>query len=291
MNFTGGLTSKNPFVRKATAAALLVPRACAKASGNSPEYERRCPVLANSFPKSGTHLLQQIVRGISGLRDYGVLLSSMTSSFQFCERTPGNMVQCLRRIVPGEMLRGHVQYHESYASVLRERRVVHYFIYRDPRDVVLSEARYLAKMNRWHRLHSYFRNLSDEEAILLSINGIKDTIALRYPDVAERFAKFHGWLHCPDTLAIKFEDLRGDKRDWAICEISQFYVDRAAIVLSTEKLAAQMANSIDPTKSHTMRVGRSGGWRDEFSVRCKDRFKKVTGDLLIELGYETNNDW
>ena len=42
---------------------------------------------------------------------------------------------------------------------LAKKNVVHYFVYRDPRDVVISEAHYLREMNRWHRLAPYFRKL------------------------------------------------------------------------------------------------------------------------------------
>ena len=67
---------------------------------------------------------------------------------------------------------------------LADGNVVHYFIYRDPRDVVVSEAHYLRDMNRWHRLTPYFRKFeSIDDAIMLSINGLEPPVAgIDYPE-------------------------------------------------------------------------------------------------------------
>lgn len=39
------------------------------------------------------------------------------------------------------------------------------------------------------------------------------------------------------------------------------------------------------------RKGQVAGWRDEWSVRDRLVFDAVAGDLLVELGYETDRDW
>ena len=98
------------------------------------------PVLANSFPKSGTHLLVQIVEGLPDRTNYGTFLASNTSSFQLRERSPENTCGFIRGFVPGEIVRGHLYYDPAYAEELNRRRTVNYFVYRDPRDVVVSEA-------------------------------------------------------------------------------------------------------------------------------------------------------
>lgn len=52
-----------------------------------------------------------------------------------------------------------------------------------------------------------------------------------------------------------------------------------------------MKNNIVPEKSFTFRLGKSGSWRKEFTETNKRNFKEATGNFLIELGYEENNDW
>jgi hypothetical protein len=57
-----------------------------------------------------------------------------------------------------------------------------------------------------------------------------------------------------------------------------------------EALRLLMA-AIQPRRSATFRSGKSGTWRQYFTEEHKRLFKEVAGDLLIRLGYETDNDW
>jgi len=43
-------------------------------------------------------------------------------------------------------------------------------------------------------------------------------------------------------------------------------------------------------RSH-LRSGKPGQWREHFSAAHKARFKELTGDLLVRLGYETDTRW
>ena len=63
-----------------------------------------------------------------------------------------------------------------------------------------------------------------------------------------------------------------------------FQVDRETAIQT-------ILEAIQPEKSPTFRKGKTGGWRNHFSDEHKQIFKDITGDLLIELGYETDNDW
>src|SRR5687768_7590712 len=166
------LSSRNGFVRKGARAALAVPKWVRSWTATNADYAARPPVLANSFPKSGTHLLAQLTEGLPDRVNYGAFLGSETSSFQLRERSAANTHRFIRNFVPGEVIRGHLYYETSYAEELVKRNAVNYFVYRDPRAVVVSEVHYLRDMNRWHRLAKYFRRLPTiGEAISLSIRG------------------------------------------------------------------------------------------------------------------------
>ncbi len=39
------------------------------------------------------------------------------------------------------------------------------------------------------------------------------------------------------------------------------------------------------------RKGIAGDWKNVFTEQNKQEFKAAAGDLLIELGYEEDNDW
>jgi hypothetical protein len=288
-----GLSSRNGFVRKGTAAALRVPRFLYGLRARAGDYQVSPPVLANSFPKSGTHLLFQIVDGLPHSTNYGAFLASMTSSFRFRERSPENASRFIRSFVPGEIVRGHLFFHPQNAADLHDKNVVHYFVYRDPRAVVVSEAHYLREMNRWHRLAPYFGKLASmDQAIMLSIRGFDPPIAgLEYPNIAERFARYAGWLNREDCLALRFEDMASDSRPTVIRRMAEFYASRRSNAVDVDACVAAMSASIAPQKSHTFRSGKKSGWQHEFTADHRRVFNELAGDLLIELGYEQSHDW
>ena len=112
-------------------------------------------VLANSFPKSGTHLLTQILEPL-GQNDFGNFISS-TRSFNMKELSGNAHIKAINSLLPNEISPGHMFYSEDYEVELKLRNIIHFFIFRDPRDVVVSDAYYLANMNRWHKLHPYLK--------------------------------------------------------------------------------------------------------------------------------------
>lgn len=287
------LHHRSGIVRKTSIFFLRAPKRLALVAARPDDYLRRPPALANSFPKSGTHLLDQIVAGLPGRENYGAFIASLTSSFQMRSRTTEETVALIRRSVPGELVRGHMFYDPAFEAALQERNFAPYFISRDLRDVVVSGAHYLRTMNPWHRLHKYFKDCSTvEEAILLQIQGLTDRDpAIPFPSLAERFAPYEGWLSSPAACAIRFEDLRGDRLQASLERIVDFYIARSDEPIDRAATLARLAAGIAPEKSHTFRKGKKGGWQEAFTPACREAFKKVAGDLLIRLGYETNYSW
>jgi len=290
---TNGLSHRNGFVRKGSAALLRVPRWLRRRDARPEQFRAAPPVLANSFPKSGTHLLAQVVAGLPDRANYGEFLASMTSSFRFRKRTPDSTAEAIRGMVPGEIVRGHLIYDPQYAEELGQRNVVHCLIYRDPRDVVVSEAHYLREMNRWHRLHPYFRRAASiDDAITLSITGLVPAVpGLEYPNVAERFAEYQGWLGRDDCLAVRFEDLVSGRQASVVEQIARFYALRTDTVCDIRACVERMLACVAPKKSHTFRSGERAGWRREFTDHHRRLFAELAGDLLVRLGYEQDNSW
>jgi len=289
-----GLYHKSGLVRKATVAVLQIPRRYHRWKQGWEDIEANPSILVNSVPKSGTHLLEQIVRGLPNRRNYGTFLSSMTSSYQFRERSEAETLSVIRSFLAGEVIRGHLFFSPMYEISLRNREVVQYFIYRDPRDLVLSEAHYLRSMNRWHKLHPVFRELpSIEASISLAIRGFASgtEMGLQYPDIASRFRRYYGWIESSTVCAIRFEDLIGPRRDSILREMAEIYARRLCYDVNIESLVDHMRINIVPERSHTFRRGKKGGWREQFTPEHRELFQQVAGDLLIQLGYEAGDSW
>ena len=288
-----GIFSRNGIIRKSSSFLLRGPLAAARWKAKPEDLQALPPVLANSFPKSGTHLLDQVVEALPGCRNYGRFLGSMTSSFKFRQRSPENVLAFIESFVPGEVIRGHLFYSEPAAAALAAKHTVHYFIFRDPRDVVLSETHYLRSLNTWHKLHPYFRDApSMEEAISLSIKGLEGRVpGVDYRNIGERFQRYAGWVGNPDICAVRFEDLVSEDREAHLRRMLDFYRERTETHFDNEAVLAEMIESMRPEKSHTYRKGKSGGWREKFSEHNRELFKEIAGEKLIELGYEQDLDW
>lgn len=287
------LSSKNGFVRKGARALLWIPKWIAARRAGDAELALAPPALANSFPKSGTHLLVQVLDALPQRRNYGAFLASTISSFQFRERSSSNTCNFIAGFTPGEVVRGHLYFEPQYADALNRRHTANYFIYRDPRDVVVSEAHYLREMNRWHRLHPYFRDAASlEDAIMLSINGFNPPVlGIDYPNIAERFARYEGWLGDPNCFSVRFEDLVSEQQPAIVRRIAEFYAARTKSEFDFETTVAAMQASIAPKKSHTFRSGKKAGWQKEFTAEHRARFAEIAGDLLVRLGYEPDLAW
>lgn len=243
------------------------------------------PVIVNSVPKSGTHLLLQVLSSLPNLRRWGLFLASQPS-FRFREIPERRLATKIRGMANREIAGAHLHWSRLIQEACRQRGVIKFFIYRDPRDVVVSEAYYLAEMNRWHRLHGRFRAIADpQERIRLSIEGLSSAEGPVYPDIARRYERFLPWLEDPDVLAVRYEDLVGDKRASHIERVIRFWLARQSEADSASVLTRQAIESIQPQRSHTFRRGQAGGWREAMDAETKSHFSRRCESLVTRLGY------
>jgi hypothetical protein len=284
---------KNALIRKSAKYMMCLPRAVERLKASKSDYEHNPPVIINSFPKSGTHLLLQIAQAFPGVHDWGNFAASLGSSFFYHKVNESTLCGKLRRLAPGELCGGHIFYSEQMRKTTEQTNAVHLFIYRDPRDVAVSEAYYLTNMNKWHRLSKYFRNLPDMQSrIMFAIAGGREAdFSYYYPDIKKRFADYQNWLSDGNTLAVRYEDLISERRPEVVREIVKFYLKKSNADVDQDYCVRSALDNINPNKSHTYRKGKKGGWRNEFTDEHKKAFKEIAGDLLIGLKYEKDSDW
>lgn len=291
-NFLINVVNKYAILRKSLDYARHIPRMFKRRWVEDVDYYTSPPVLANSFPKSGTHLLLQILKALPDIKHYGTFIASKPS-LTFQERSEKKHTMMLGKIIPGEVVPAHLFYNTQYKMLLDKKNCAHFFIYRDLRDVVVSEAYYLTKMNKWHRLHRVFASLDNmNERISTAILGIKDDdFPVNYPNIAERFSRYSNWISTPHVTALKYEDLISTQKRVYLREIAEHYDSMSSRALDIEVMINAMEDNIQPEKSHTYRKGIVGGWKKAFTEEHTLQMKEVAGSLLIELGYEDHADW
>jgi hypothetical protein len=259
----------------------------------SKDLTNKSAILVNSFPKSGTHLLKQVFEPL-GFDDYLQHPSSLPSFPHRINNVKSDIAK-IKRVVQNELMCAHFFARDELIEYISRINIVHFFIYRDPRDVVLSEVHYLTEMNKHHALHKFFKNIkTEEERIKFAMmgNDYLDT-RLPFPNIKERVLWYKEWIKNKNCFCIKFEDLVNPiTQDEIIKQIILHLIDSKALKMTLKEGRALAFNGINPNKSHTYRVG--GGknkWKSKFTDEHKQLFKSVAGDLLIDLGYETDLNW
>ena len=250
-------------------------------------------LLGISFPKSGTHLLDQILLGFSNVAPFAKRVHSFYAEYEGesgHKRTPEQALAWLDSLHPRDVASAHLFARPEVVARVCSPKFAPYFIFRDPRDVVVSHVFYVTDMEARHVHHDYYQSLPDFDARLrFSILGRPDSEA-EFPDIARRFAPYLDWINHPEALTIHIEDLIND-RAATLTQIMDHLLARVPLRATRQLILDSLETSINPKKSPTFRSGKTGEWKKYFTEEHKKIFKDVAGDLLIKLGYEKDGEW
>mgnify|MGYP001371737271 FL=1 len=251
------------------------------------------PIFGNAKPKSGSHLLLQVLNGFTRIMPYRYVEAEPVRTITKDGRRRANseILGDLTRVPRGVIGWGYVDAAPENASFLTSSGRVNFFIYRDPRDLLVSQVFFATDMHEEHGMHDYYQSLPDfGERLKVAITGV-DRDGLYMVSVKGRYEGVFQWLEQPNVMCIRYEDLV-DRRESTLASMLD-EVERTGYKIPTprETAAAILVEAIQPKKSRTFRVGKTGNWKEYFTDEHKRLFKDVAGDLLVRLGYEVSNDW
>ncbi len=251
------------------------------------------PIFGNSKPKSGSHLLLQILNGFTQIMPYRYVDADPVRTIEKNGRrkTKEEILDELKQIPDGVIGWGYVDATPENASFLIQTGRVNFFIYRDPRDMLISQVFFATDMHEEHGMHAYYKSLPDFGARLnVAITGI-DQDGLKMVSVKQRYEGVFAWLEQKNVMCIRFEDLINNRDATLLSMLDEVENTGYKIPTPREKALSILVEAIQPKKSHTFRSGKTGGWTQHFTAEHKKLFKEVAGDLLVRLGYEKSNDW
>ena len=196
----------------------------------------------------------------------------------------------------------HLGYKPEYENFLKARGAKAFFIYRDPRDQLVSQVYYMFRQSpspaRFTFKSLLMALIGDNDESPKEIGHFQDTkLRLLSPNkyishIRRFYEIFMGWLNSDVCYCVKFEDLVGpngggtaEKQKREIANIAR----HAGIELTEQKINEIASKSFGSTWS--FREGKTGSWETHFSEEAVIAFKRVAGDLLIKLGYEPDNNW
>ncbi|GIU97212.1 MAG: hypothetical protein KatS3mg013_1015 [Actinomycetota bacterium] len=241
--------------------------------------DRSAPkVLGVSIPKAGTHLVERAL--CLHPRLYRKILPTITGA----KLGRGGLDGLLARLGPGEVVLAHLRFDPAYPGDLRRRAVRGVFLVRDPRDVVISQARYaMGRTDHW--AHGLFAARADErERLRLAIAG-DERGGLR--SIGRRLADYAGWLEAPGVLVVRFEDLvgargGGDPRRQREA-VAGLY--RHLGLEPDDDLVRRVCERLFSADSPTFRRGTIGQWRSTLDAELLALLEDVAGEQLARYGY------
>jgi hypothetical protein len=250
-------------------------------------------VLGNAMPKSGSHLIIQVLHGLVEIGPF------IDSGFPPLNRAEDNrklsdeaVLTNIHRMRRGDLAYGYIQAREPFISALTTPERATIFVYRDPRDMLVSHMFYATDMHTGHGMHAYYSQSlhSTQERLAAAIQGVHLPDAELSP-IRDKYEAYLGWLNIPEVLCLRFEDLILDRRV-ALGSILDYLAERGFEPrVSREQAIQALEGSIRPKKSGTFRKGQPGNWREHFNPEIIQLFKEQTGDLLVRLGYEADENW
>ena len=197
----------------------------------------------------------------------------------------------LKNLPSGVIGWGYVDATPEIVAFLCRPGRVNYFIYRDPRDMLVSQVFFATDMHEEHGMHEYYNSLGDfGERLKVAITGIERD-GLHMVSVKRRYEGVFQWLEQQYVMCIRFEDLINDRDATLAGMLDEVEKTGYKIPMARENTLSVLIEAIQPRRSHTFRSGKTGGWREFFTDEHKKLFKDVAGDLVMRLGYEKSNDW
>ncbi|OSM01915.1 hypothetical protein [Magnetofaba australis] len=234
-------------------------------------YSQNLPLWLISIPKAGTHLLKSLAQAFGYRLDYQTPGIPQGGAAYYLEhanshtRAADFFVDSVRRAPYGNRLHPF-----PIAPGL--------FIYRNPLDILVSEAHYYAQPGKTP-FHGYLSQLTFAQRIDRLID---DPWLLG--SIRQRVGGFLPWLDFPNVISFSFEELigaaGGGDQQTQLALIWSLQL-KLQVPGSPEAFARRVFNPASPT----FRQGRLGAYRAEMDAQQLQGFEALPQDFMTQLGY------
>nr|HID58122.1 hypothetical protein [Desulfobacterales bacterium] len=235
-------------------------------------YYKNKPLFLISIPKSGTHLLYQLVEAFG--YEPGIICPDHPS--------PGTWY-CI------EYSNSHTSARDFFIDTVRRSpfgnrhhpfpRSPAIFIYRNPLDILVSEAHYYHQDGKT-LFHGYLSKKSFEERLLTLIN---DPWLLG--SIRDRVGNFVAWLDFQNVIPISFEELVGPNGGGSI-QHQTLLIWSMQLKLHIPGNPRDFGDKVFNKRSPTFHEGRIGSHAKYFTNKAYEKFYELPQDFMTLLGYD-----
>jgi len=194
------------------------------------------------------------------------------------------------------IIKTHTKYSEENFKIITRHADRFIVMIRDLRDMCVSRYNHIKNDRTHHQCQSY-NELNKDQGIMDSINAAYK----HHVPWVESWRKAAN-DHPNKILVVRYEQLNQALKE-TLKKVFRFYDLEVDASIIDKMLQTQLKGEADIQKSlegienrigglkSTARKGIIGDWRNHFNSEHKTRFKKLIGEHLIRLGYETDLNW
>jgi len=246
-------------------------------------------LVLHSIPKCGTHCLERTVTLLTGKNIFHLIHQPFDDEIlTHAEQT-------------NQILRLEQPYYAKDLHLIFRRHYKLVSIYRDPRDALISHLFYMRELKDRGTKRDFFivspnfDELSFKDQLTALITGTPEM---------KSYLNFYKeripWALNFYSLSVKYEDLLGAKGGKSEAIQRQAILNIAnhiGMELSSQKLDYVVNNLYVKADKAAVIDGKvfaraaTGNWAMFFTPEHKELFKKKMGKLLIQLGYEKDQNW
>lgn len=248
-------------------------------------------VLANSMPKSGTHLLATLLDQLEGMRLAGHLVAFDVAVSHDPEKSLKHLDKRIRKLRDSQYIGAHLIRDPRVEERLRAAPVKMVTILRDPRAVILSGAHYVMEAKQLKGREEALELYPDLPSVLraLVFGHGEPGDPMYFPEIGERFAAYAAWAESDTGLTVRFEDLIGGRGggsdEQQVAEVTKIveFLGYGAAGDSAQAIAERIFSE----DVITFRAGTIDSWRKELPADLVAEIETRCADWMGRLGYAT----
>lgn len=161
---------------------------------------------------------------------------------------------------------------DAYREEIENGKITFVFVYKDPRDILVSLLRMLPVKKEYLNTEE----IEDDSKILISL--MTESPHTSKPSFQNILDDIRSLYNIPNCYAVAVEELLTSP------------VRVLKNILTYFNYPVDMNKILDATK-HVPYTYPTGLWRQYFNANVERRFKGLTKDLLMQLGYEKSSAW
>lgn len=265
-------------------------RACREGFREHGHKYTRHVLFVAGLPKSGTTWLEQMIASFPG---FGEVLIPEVSAYELANGgshdfdLPANMFDRFREMLVLTKMHVHGSVHN--ADVLRRADVPYVVLFRDLRDVAVSNFFYV-RNTPWHPEHPHYVGRTVEEGLTV----FAERTLLPYADWVR------SWQANRDperSVILRYEDMLADTAGCLrrVATLFELPGDERTITDLADRFSfKRMSGGRDRGQADAgrfVRKGVAGDWVNHFTPRLREVYKSAIGQFLIEHGYERDQNW